>query len=198
DEATKAKKAIDAAKQADAVDQAKTDGIKAIDAQHHSGQALDDRKADAKQVIDAEAAKVTAAIDQDNTLTKAQKAAQKQGVATEADKAKQAIDAAGDADAVDQAKTAGIQAIDAQHKAGKTIDSRHDDAKQAIDEEAAKVIKAIDQDPTLTAAQKEAQKQAVATEADKAKKAIDAAGDADAVDQAKTAGIKAIDEQHKS
>lgn len=39
--------------QADAVDRAKTDGIKAIDAQHHSGQALDDRKADAKQVIDA-------------------------------------------------------------------------------------------------------------------------------------------------
>uniref|UniRef100_UPI000A6357AD DUF1542 domain-containing protein n=1 Tax=Lacticaseibacillus rhamnosus TaxID=47715 RepID=UPI000A6357AD len=33
DEATKAKEAIDAAKQADAVDQAKNDGIKAIDAQ---------------------------------------------------------------------------------------------------------------------------------------------------------------------
>ncbi|MDT8865750.1 DUF1542 domain-containing protein, partial [Lacticaseibacillus rhamnosus] len=97
-----------------------------------------------------------------------------------------------------QAKTAGIKAIDEQHKSGQTVDARKDDAKKAIDAEAGKVTDAIDHDATLTAAQKEAQKQAVADEADKAKKAIDAAGNADAIDQAKSAGIKAIDEQHKS
>ncbi|KMO46449.1 hypothetical protein PY95_08965, partial [Lacticaseibacillus rhamnosus] len=39
---------------------------------------------------------------------------------------------------------------------------------------------------------------AVVAEADKAKKAIDAAGNADAVNQAKAAGIKAINDQHRA
>ncbi|OAU62715.1 DUF1542 domain-containing protein, partial [Lacticaseibacillus rhamnosus] len=107
-----------------------------------------------------EAAKVTEAIDHDSSLTDAEKKAQKQGVVTEADKAKKAIDAAGSADAVDKAKDAGIKAIDAQHQSGQAVATRKDDAKKAIDEEAAKVIKAIDQDPTLTDAEKAAQKQA--------------------------------------
>ncbi|MCT3162799.1 DUF1542 domain-containing protein, partial [Lacticaseibacillus rhamnosus] len=197
-EADKAKKAIDAAGSADAVDKAKDAGIKAIDAQHQSGQAVATRKDDAKKAIDEEAAKVIKAIDQDPTLTDAEKAAQKQAVATEADKAKKAIDAAKGADAVDQAKAAGIKAIDAQHRSGQTIAAQKDVAKKAIDDEAAKVIKAIDQDPTLTDAEKAAQKQAVAAEADKAKRAIDAAGNADAVNQAKAAGIKAINDQHRA
>ncbi|WP_045628755.1 DUF1542 domain-containing protein, partial [Lacticaseibacillus paracasei] len=69
DEATKAKAAIDTANDADAVDQAKADGVKAVAAAHQSGALLDTRKADAKQAMDTEAAKVTAAIDQDATLT---------------------------------------------------------------------------------------------------------------------------------
>ncbi|WP_258421121.1 DUF1542 domain-containing protein, partial [Lacticaseibacillus rhamnosus] len=84
------------------------------------------------------------------------------------------------------------------HRSGQTIAAQKDAAKKAIDDEAAKVIKAIDQDPTLTDAEKAAQKQAVAAEADKAKKAIDAAGNADAVNQAKAAGIKAINDQHRA
>ncbi|OAU19764.1 hypothetical protein PY78_13955, partial [Lacticaseibacillus rhamnosus] len=122
--------------------------------QHKAGKTIDSRHDDAKQAIDDEAAKVIKAIDQDPTLTAAQKEAQKQAVATEADKAKKAIDAAGDADAVDQAKTAGIKAIDEQHKSGQTVDARKDDAKKAIDAEAGKVTDAIDHDATLTAAQK--------------------------------------------
>ncbi len=47
-EGDKAKKAIDAAGNADGIKQAESDGIKAIDAQHQSGQALADRKGDAK------------------------------------------------------------------------------------------------------------------------------------------------------
>ncbi|WVS07211.1 DUF1542 domain-containing protein [Lacticaseibacillus rhamnosus] len=105
----------------------------------------------------------------DSSLTDAEKKAQKQGVVTEADKAKKAIDAAGSADAVDQAKDAGIKAIDAQHQSGQAVATRKDDAKKAIDDEAAKVTEAIDHDSSLTDAEKKAQKQGVVTEADKAK-----------------------------
>ncbi|MCT3162150.1 DUF1542 domain-containing protein, partial [Lacticaseibacillus rhamnosus] len=109
------------------------------------------------------AAKVTEAIDHDSSLTDAEKKAQKQGVVTEADKAKKAIDAAGSADAVDQAKDAGIKAIDAQHQSGQAVATRKDDAKKAIDDEAAKVTEAIDHDSSLTDAEKKAQKQGVVT-----------------------------------
>ena len=197
-EVTKANQAIDAAGNADAVDQAKNAGVKAIYDQYQSGQALADRKRDAKQAIDAEAAKETAAIDQDATLTANEKVSQKQAVADEATKAKAAIDAAKQADAVDQAKNDGIKAIDAQHHAGQAVADRKAAAKQAIDAEVAKVTGNIDQDETLTAAEKAAQKQAVATEADNAKQAIDKGQNADAVDKAKTDGIKAIDAQHQS
>ncbi len=154
-EAGKAKQAIDQAKNIEEVTTAKDAGIKAIDAQHQSGTAVATRKDDAKKAIDEEAAKVIKAIDQDPTLTDAEKTAQKQAVATEADKAKKAIDAAKGADAVDKAKAAGIKAIDAQHRSGQTIAAQKDAAKKAIDDEAAKVIKAIDQDPTLTDAERQ-------------------------------------------
>ncbi|MBM6453134.1 DUF1542 domain-containing protein, partial [Lacticaseibacillus paracasei] len=97
-------------------------------------------KADAKKAIDAEAAKINDAVDQDVTLTSAEKATQKQTVADEAAKAKTAIDAAENADTVDQAKASGIQAIDAVHQSGTLLDTRKQDAKKAIDAEAAKVI----------------------------------------------------------
>ena len=59
-----------------------------------------------------------------------------------------------------------------------------------------RVQAAIDQDVTLTATQKAAQKQAITAEVTKANQAIDAADNADAVDQAKNAGVKAIYDQH--
>ncbi len=198
DKAAKAKAAVDAAQDADSVDQTKNAGIQAIGAQHVSGQAMDRSKADNKKAIDAEAAKVQHEIDQDATLTAAAKKQQKAAVIAEAVKAKQAIDDAQNIEAVTNAKTEGIKTIDAQHQSGAAITLRKAEAKKAIDVEAANVTTAIDQDATLTGAQKTAQKKAVAAQADKAKQAIDAAGHADGVDQAKIAGIKSIDDQHQS
>ena len=117
-EAEKAKGAIDAAKDIDGVNQAKADGIKAIDDQHKSGDPVDNRKAQAKADIDAEAAKVKGEIDADGTLTAEEKGKQKASVDQEAEKAKGAIDAAKDIDGVNQAKADGIKAIDDQHKSG--------------------------------------------------------------------------------
>ena len=197
-EATKAKAAIDQAQTETGVQQARDAGIAAIDAQHQPGTGLNVRREEAKQAIDAEAAKVTADIEQDSTLATSEKAAQKQGVADEAAKAKTAIDQAQTIEAIDKAKDDGIKAIDAQHKQGADFDTRKAQAKDAIDAEAAKVKDAIDQDPTLTAKDKTAQKQGVGDEATKAKTAIDQAKTIDGVIQAKDDGIKAIDAQHQA
>ncbi|WP_424320523.1 DUF1542 domain-containing protein [Lacticaseibacillus chiayiensis] len=198
DEATKAKVSIDAAKDADAIDQAQNDGVKQINAQHQLGTALDVRKDDAKQAINAQAEKIRDAIDRDATLTTAMKQAQKQAVADEVTKAKTAIDAGKSADMVDQAKVDGIKAIADQHQTGKTLADRRSDAKKAIADDAKKVAQAIDQDVTLTNADKDAQKQAVNDAADKAKQAIDTAQGADAVDQAIANGSKHIADQHQA
>ncbi|KMO49573.1 hypothetical protein PZ03_15105, partial [Lacticaseibacillus rhamnosus] len=176
----------------------KASGIQAIDAVHQGGTLLHTRRQDAKKAIDTEAAKVIAAIGQDVTLTQAEKLTQQQAVADAATQAKAAIDAAKHADAVDQAKADGIKAIDAQHQSGVALTERKEAAKKLVAEIAEKVVAAIDQDVTLTAIQKAAQKQAVATEVTKANQAIDAAGSADAVDQAKNAGVKAMYDQHQS
>ncbi|HHD1583655.1 TPA: DUF1542 domain-containing protein, partial [Enterococcus faecalis] len=79
----------------------------------------DNRKAQAKADIDAEAEKVKGEIDADGTLTAEEKGKQKAGVDQEAEKAKGAIDGAKDIDGVNQAKADGIKAIDDQHKSGK-------------------------------------------------------------------------------
>ena len=85
-EAEKAKKAIDGATAIDEVNQAKADGIKAIDNQHKSGDPVDSRKEPAKADIDAEAEKVKGEIDADSTLTAEEKGKQKAGVDQEAEK----------------------------------------------------------------------------------------------------------------
>ncbi|NGG35453.1 DUF1542 domain-containing protein, partial [Enterococcus faecalis] len=189
---------IDEAKDIDGVNQAKAAGIKAMDDQHKSGDPVDNRKEAAKADIDAAAAKVKGEIDADGTLTAEEKGKQKAVVDQEAEKAKKAIDEAKDIDGVNQAKAAGIKAMDDQHKSGDPVDNRKEAAKADIDAAAAKVKGEIDADGTLTAEEKGKQKAVVDQEAEKVKKAIDEAKDIDGVNQAKAAGIKAMDDQHKS
>ncbi|NGG35354.1 DUF1542 domain-containing protein, partial [Enterococcus faecalis] len=152
----------------------------------------------AKADIDAAAAKVKGKIDADGTLTAEEKGKQKAVVDQEAEKVKKAIDEAKDIDGVNRAKAAGIKAMDDQHKSGNPVDNRKEAAKADIDAAAAKVKGKIDADGTLTAEEKGKQKAVVDQEAEKAKKAIDEAKDIDGVNRAKAAGIKAMDDQHKS
>ncbi|PVY84331.1 DUF1542 domain-containing protein, partial [Convivina intestini] len=200
EEAKKAKSNIDLAHDKQAVDDAKTVGIWAIDLCHTAGsKSIQDLKNDALKVIADEAAKVSKAIDADNTLDNATKAVQKNNVAQEAAKATENIKSVSDKQAVDNAVKAGIAAIDAQHVSGsKTVDVLKDEALKAIADEAAKVSQAIDADTTLDKAAKSVQKDNVAKEAAKATENIKAATDKQAVDDATKAGIKAIDAQHVS
>ncbi|NGG35308.1 DUF1542 domain-containing protein, partial [Enterococcus faecalis] len=131
---------------------------------------VDNRKEVAKADIDAAAAKVKGEIDADGTLTAEEKGKQKAVVDQEAEKAKKTIDEAKDIDGVNQAKAAGIKAMDDQHKSGDPVDNRKEAAKADIDAAAAKVKGEIDADGTLTAEEKGKQKAVVDQEAEKAKK----------------------------
>ncbi|MBX8456286.1 DUF1542 domain-containing protein, partial [Apilactobacillus kunkeei] len=117
-------KAIDAASNADAVNQAVADGTTKIQNDYKPGQPLDDQKAAAKANLDAEATKVKNDIANDATLTSAEKAAQ--SAAVDADKAagEKAIDAASNADAVNQAVADGTTKIQSDYKSGKSQDSQ--------------------------------------------------------------------------
>ncbi|MDT2832937.1 DUF1542 domain-containing protein [Vagococcus carniphilus] len=197
-EATKAKKAIDVAKTADAVDASKGEGITNIDKAYQPGSALDLRKEEAKKAID-EAAKATKEkINNDATLTKAEKEKQSDAVETEATKAKKAIDVAKTADAVDASKGEGITNIDKAYQPGSALDLRKEDAKKAIDEAAKATKEKINNDVTLTKEEKKKQNDAVDAEAKKAKTAIDMAKTPDEIDQAKGQGITDVSKQHES
>ncbi|MCL8496796.1 hypothetical protein M9195_10020, partial [Apilactobacillus sp. F1] len=71
---------IDATTNSDDVKAAYDQGVKDIDGQHKPGKSLDDQKAAAKANLDAEAVKVKKAIENDKTLTKADKARQVKNV----------------------------------------------------------------------------------------------------------------------
>ncbi len=197
DELKKATDAVNAAADADGVNAAKDAGLADIAAQHVGGTALDQQKSDAIKALEAKAAETSKAIDEDQTLTADEKAAQKAAVADELKKATDAVSAATDADGVNAAKDAGLEAIADQHKPGTSLDDQKSDAIKALEAKAAETSKAIDDDATLTDAEKAAQKAAVADELKKAADAVSAATDADGVNAAKDAGLEAISDQHK-
>ncbi|WP_153602288.1 DUF1542 domain-containing protein, partial [Streptococcus suis] len=153
-----AKKAIDAATTPEAAQTAEDNGVKAIDAKE-----LDAAKQDAKNKIAEEAAAAKDAIDKDPNLSDAEKTAAKNAVDTEVAKANDAIDKAKTPAEAQTAEDNGVKAIDAEELAAAKQDAKN---KIAKDVEAAK--DAIDNNPNLSDAEKQAAKDAVDAEVAKA------------------------------
>ncbi|NIB64841.1 DUF1542 domain-containing protein, partial [Streptococcus pseudopneumoniae] len=181
EEAEKAKTAIDRAGDQRAVNQAKQDGLTALDGLNPIG------REGQKQAIVDKASEKTTAIGNNPDLTEAEKKTAKAKVTEEAEKAKTAIDQAGDQEAVNQAKQDGLTALDGLNPIGR------DGQKQAIVDKANEKTTAIGNNPDLTEAEKKTAKAKVTEEAEKAKTAIDQAGDQEAVNQAKEDGLTALD-----
>ncbi|NQG59182.1 DUF1542 domain-containing protein [Streptococcus suis] len=177
-----AKKAIDAATTPEAAQTAEDNGVKAIDAKE-----LDAAKQDAKNKIAEEAAAAKDAIDKDPNLSDAEKTAAKNAVDTEVAKANDAIDKAKTPAEAQTAEDNGVKAIDAEELAAAKQDAKN---KIAKDVEAAK--DAIDNNPNLSDAEKQAAKDAVDAEVAKANDAIDAATKAAEVETATLVGEKAV------
>ncbi|CAK1243420.1 DUF1542 domain-containing protein [Fructobacillus fructosus] len=187
---------IDNASDADGINSAASDGIQKIDADHQSGKSTDDQKTAQKSNVDAEAKKVSAAINADTTLTTDEKATQTAAVEADRKAADENIDNATDADGINAAASTGIQKIDADHKPGKSTDDQKTAQKANVDAEAQKVDAAIKADTTLTTDEKNAQLAKVETDRQAANDNIDKAADSDAINAATAAGIQKIDADH--
>ncbi|MCK8638980.1 DUF1542 domain-containing protein, partial [Fructobacillus fructosus] len=193
----KADQNIDNATNADGVNTARDNGIAAIDADHQSGKSTDEQKTTQKANVDAEAKKVSTAINADNTLTTDEKNAQLAAVESDRQSADNNIDNASDADGINSAASAGITKIDADHQPGKSIDDQKTTQKANVDAEAKKVDAAISADNTLTTDEKNAQTAAVEADRKAADENIDNASDADGINSAASDGIQKIDADHK-
>ncbi|QVI31816.1 DUF1542 domain-containing protein [Lacticaseibacillus zeae] len=189
--------AIDAAKNADEINQAFDTGKVNIDNAHQPGTSLDDQKAAQKKSLADEAAKVKKEIQDDPTLTTAEKNQQTANVDQALKDGEASIDAAKNADEVNDAFNTGKINIDNAHQPGKTIDEQQTLQKKSLNDEAAKVTQEIQNDPTLTTAEKQKQIQDVADALKAGEAAIDAATTADEVNQAFNTGKINIDNAHK-
>ncbi|HEM5222088.1 TPA: DUF1542 domain-containing protein, partial [Streptococcus suis] len=186
-----AKKAIDAETTVAGINNAKTDGEKALDDATVNGEAAIDLTKDkelAKADVDNQAKAAIEAVKNNPNLDATEQAPYIKAIEDAAKEQKAAIDAAKD--------TAGI--TDAVNEAEKVNEEQKlaaakEDAKDKIAEEAAAAKEAIDNDPNLSDVEKTAAKNAVDTEVAKANAAIDKATTPETVQAAEDNGVKAID-----
>ncbi|PNN20889.1 YSIRK signal domain/LPXTG anchor domain surface protein [Staphylococcus haemolyticus] len=184
DAVTEAKKAIDQSTNNAGVDNAKSNGVEAIN--HVQPTVV--KKDEAKTAIDNAAQAKKAEIDQTLNATEEEKAAAKAKVDEAANNAKASIDQARNNNDVDTAKTNGIEAIN--HVQPTVV--KKDEAKTAIDNAAQAKKAEIDQTPNATEEEKAAAKAKVDDAVTTTKKAIDQATNNTGVDNAKTNGVEAI------
>ncbi|HEM5160914.1 TPA: DUF1542 domain-containing protein, partial [Streptococcus suis] len=186
-----AKKAIDAETTVAGINNAKTDGEKALDDATVNGEAAIDLTKDkelAKADVDNQAKAAIEAVKNNPNLDATEQAPYIKAIEDAAKEQKAAIDAAKD--------TAGI--TDAVNEAEKVNEEQKlaaakEDAKDKIAEEVAAAKEAIDKNPNLSDVEKTAAKNAVDTEVAKANDAIDKAKTPETVQAAEDNGVKAID-----
>ncbi|HEM4551837.1 TPA: DUF1542 domain-containing protein, partial [Streptococcus suis] len=186
-----AKKAIDAETTVAGINNAKTDGEKALDDATVNGEAAIDLTKDkelAKADVDNQAKAAIEAVKNNPNLDATEQAPYIEAIEKAAEEQKAAIDKAKD--------TAGItDAVNAAEKVNEEqkLAAAKEDAKDKIAEEAAAAKEAIDNNPNLSGAEKTAAKDAVDTEVAKANDAIDKATTPETVQAAEDNGVKAID-----
>ena len=169
DAATKADKAIDAAADNAGVTTAQTEGIAAVEAVSPTVAVNPVGKEKAKAAVDAALAEKAKAIEANDKLSDAEKAAAKAEAKKAADEAKKAIEAATDQAGVDAKAAEGTKAVEAVNPVGK------EKAKAAVDGELAKKLAELENSTDLTDAEKATAKTRVLDEAKKAIEAIEKA-----------------------
>ncbi|HEM2793877.1 TPA: DUF1542 domain-containing protein, partial [Streptococcus suis] len=186
-----AKATIDTKTTVAGIDDAKTDGEKALDDATVNGEAAIDLTKDkelAKADVENQAKAAIEAVKKNPNLDESEQAPYIEAIEKAAEKQKAAIDAAKD--------TAGItDAVNAAEKVNEEqqLAAAKEDAKDKIAEEAAAAKDAIDKNPNLSGAEKTAAKNAVDTEVAKANDAIDKATTPADAQTAEDNGVKAID-----
>ncbi|NEW66076.1 DUF1542 domain-containing protein [Carnobacteriaceae bacterium zg-84] len=170
----------------DAVTAAQAAGVKAV----NDVEVTPAKKKDAKAAIDEKLKEKENLINDATGLTEDEKTAAKEEAKKLAKEAKEAIDAATTDAAVDKAKTNGTGEIEKVSPNAVT----KPEATKAIDEAKAAKDQEIDGNKDLTDEEKQAAKEKVQQAADEAKQAIADATTNDAVTNAKTNGLNALND----
>ncbi|MCK8638823.1 lectin-like domain-containing protein, partial [Fructobacillus fructosus] len=108
-------------------------------------------KQNAREALEKEVNNIKQDITNDNTLTSSEKSAQTKVADANYQEALNNVESQTSPDGVNQAKDAGIAAIDAAHQPGTSLADQKQAAKDALEAEAKKIQAAIDNDVTLTA-----------------------------------------------
>ena len=181
---TEVKKAIDQATNNAGVDNAKANGVEAIN--HVQPTVV--KKDEAKTAIDKVAEAKKAEIDQTPNATVEEKEAAKVKVDEAVNNAKTAIDQATNNNGVETAKTNGVEVIN--HVQPTVV--KKDEAKTEIDNAARTKKAEINHTPNATEEEKAVAKAKVDEAVTAAKNVIDQATNNAGVDNAKTSGVEAI------
>lgn len=193
-----AQAAIDAAKTADDISAAFNAGKTAIDQAHQAGKPIADQKTTSKHLLASEVLKVTQTIQNDPTITATEKNQQVIAAAKAGETVKATIETAKTADDINTAFDTGKMSIVRTHQPGTAIVDQQTAQIQALAHAAAKKTRAIQTDPTLTAAEKHQQTTAVAGAQKKAQTTIMAAKTADAINAVIATGRTAINNAHQT
>ncbi|MDE3316520.1 LPXTG cell wall anchor domain-containing protein [Lacticaseibacillus zeae] len=194
---TDASTIVDAAASADAINQATADGLQKIAAAYQPGVPLTDQKAAQKKTLANAAANIKQAIQNDPTLTTAQKNQQAANVDTALADSATAVDAAKTADAINKAVAAGKTTISHAHQSSTPITDQKTTQKQALTAKHAEITDIINKDLTLTNKERKRQISKADQTLTDANAAIDAAVDADAINQVTDSGRKKITFAHQ-
>lgn len=193
----KAYEAIDGSENADKVNENFEKENSKVAKVHKSGTGLKDRTEEAEKRLEEKAVEVTKNIQNDPTLTTAEKEKQTEDVADVLTIAKESLKNADDADKIAEALGNGIEDIESQHIHGKELDARKEAKTKSLEAELEKVKDLINNDSTLTKEDKAKQVKEAEDAAAKGAQAVKDATTADGVDNAYGDGIKEINKAHK-
>ena len=190
DAANNAKEAIDQATTADAIKTAQDEGTTNIN--NVTVPSLEDAKKTANKAVDDALTAQTEVINKADNLSDAEKKDLIDQATAEANKAKENIETATTNNEAAQAGQAGVDAI--KKIVPTSLDTVKSDANKAIEKALTKKLEEINSANNLTTDEKTALTQEANTAADKAKEKITKATTNDAVIEAQTNGVTAIDD----
>ncbi|MCK8638921.1 DUF1542 domain-containing protein [Fructobacillus fructosus] len=195
-QASNAKQAVQNANNADEVNQAQTQGIQSIND-------LANAKKSASQAVKDDAQKARDVINNSPVLTTVEKANRNKQIDAAVTNAQNAIDQATTPDDVNQVvsdtsefKTSLAASVDTSQVP--SIQAQQTAANQAIDAAKAVAEAKVDADSSITAADKQAQKDALDAVANQAKTAIQQAATADTINQVRDNGTDALNSLDKT
>ncbi|GAP04453.1 beta strand repeat-containing protein [Fructobacillus tropaeoli] len=190
--------AISNAQDAQSIETLANTAIQNINAVHQSGPAVSDQLAAAIAKLNAEALKVTNAINTDPTLTTAKQQQESAGVTAAQNTALNLLNSQTTAQGIQQQLSDGVLTIDNQHQSGDDLTQQKNDANNALAAQASATTTTINQDVTLTATQKQQQDQNVQSALTADQALVTNATNAQGVLDKKTSGLADIANQHQS